>query len=307
MKKQILILVFLILTNFAYSQDVSIKSLVEKTNELNLDMWDLTTFAEKNIKNKEQLAKFYYYWIGSNIKYDRELLNKKETISNKEFWKTQKENIVYNSRKGVCAGYAKLYSWFLEWADIETIVISGHIRNQKNHYVKLDADDNFRHAWNAIKINGKWILVDTTWGTSNNSEISDFYFDIKPEFAIITHFPEDKKWQLLEKPLSLNEFNQSKFINSIWFFKGFSNIPKLKTDKEYFYFEYKINTDNWKVDLLYSSDNLKFKTVDDVTKIDQDGNTYLKFPKNQMPEHIFFKVNIYNSINAYDDVINFKK
>lgn len=293
------------LTQFVYSQNVSIKSLVEKTNELNLDMWDLTTFAEKNIKDKAQLAKFYYYWIGSNIEYDRELLNKKETISNDEFWKTQDEEVVYNSGKGVCAGYAKLYSWFLEWSDIETIVISGHIRDERNHYVDLDAND-FRHAWNAIKLNEKWMLVDTTWGTSNNSEVSDFYFDIKPEFAIITHFPEDEKWQLLEKPLSLDEFNNSKFINSIWFFKGFSDIPKLKADKENYYFVYKTNTDNWNVNILYSSDNLKFKPIENITKIDQDGNTYLRFSKNKMPKQIYFKVNINNISMTYDDVINFK-
>lgn len=306
MKKQILIIVFLILTQFVHSQDVSIKSLVEKTNELNLDMWDLTSFAEKNIKNKEQLAKFYYYWIGSNIQYDRELLKTKETISNEDFWKTQEESIVYNSRKGVCAGYAKLYSWFLEWADIENIILSGHIRDEENHYVELDTDDDFRHAWNAIKLNGKWILIDTTWGTSNNSEISDFYFDMKPEFAIITHFPEDEKWQLLEKPLSLDEFNNSKFINSIWFFKGFSDIPKLKVDKEDYYFVYKTNTDNWNVNLLYSYDNLKFKPIENITKIDQDGNTYIRFSKNEMPKHIYFKVSINNTFMTYDDVINFK-
>lgn len=308
MKKQIFIIVFLILTHFVYPQDVSIKSLVEKTNGLNLDMWDLTTFAEKNIKGKEELAKFYYYWIGSNIKYDRELLNKKKTITNKEFWKTQDEEVVYNSRKGVCAGYAKLYSWFLEWSDIETIVISGHIRDERNHYVDIDAND-FRHAWNAIKLNEKWILVDTTWGTSNNYKISDFYFDIKPEFSIISHFPEDEKWQLLEKPLSLDEFNNSKFINTIWFFKGFSNIPKMKSDKENYYFVYKTNTENWNVNLLYSSDNLNFKPIN-VKKIDKEVNTYLKFSKKQLPKHLYFKVNIYklenNSMETFDDVINFK-
>ena len=309
MKKQILIIIFLIFTHFLHSQDVKIKALVEKTNDLNLDMWDLTTFAEKNIKDKEQLAKFYYYWIGTNIKYDKELLNKMGTISNEDFWKTQNEEIVYNSRKGVCAGYAKLYSWFLDWEDIESVVISGHIRNERNHYVELELDDNYRHAWNAIKLNGKWILVDTTWGTSNNSEISDFYFDINPEFSILSHFPEDEKWQLLEKPLSLDEFNNSKFINPIWFFKGFSDIPKMKSDKENYYFVYKTNTENWNVNLLYSSDNLNFKP-NDIIKIDQGGNTYLKFSKKELPKHLYLKVNIYklenNSMETFDDVINFK-
>ena len=60
MKKAICI-TFMILSfiNISFSQNVDIKSLVKKTNELNLDMWDLTTYAEKHIKDKEQLARFF--------------------------------------------------------------------------------------------------------------------------------------------------------------------------------------------------------------------------------------------------------
>jgi hypothetical protein len=42
----------LFLANSVISQTESIKSLIEKTNELNLDMEDLTTFAEENLKDK---------------------------------------------------------------------------------------------------------------------------------------------------------------------------------------------------------------------------------------------------------------
>ncbi len=58
------------------SQTESIKLLIEKTNELNLDIWDLTTYAEENLKDKEELAKFFYYWIGANIQYDKETFSK---------------------------------------------------------------------------------------------------------------------------------------------------------------------------------------------------------------------------------------
>src|SRR5690606_17831894 len=114
------------------------------------------------------------------------------------------------------------------------VIISGYIRDERNHYVEFTKDDGFRHGWNAIKLNEKWILVDTTWGTSSDSTTSEFYFDMKPEWAIITHFPEDSNWQLLKKPLTLEEFNNSKFISPIWFFVGYSDIPKLMSDKDYY-------------------------------------------------------------------------
>src|SRR5690606_6179033 len=148
---------------------------------------------------------FFYYWIGSNIEYDQQTLQKliNGTMTNQEFTRSQNEYEVFENKKGVCAGYANLFKWFMDEVDIETAIISGHIRDERNHYVELFKDDNFRQAWNAIKLNNECILVDSTWGTSNENTTSEFYFDMKPEWAIITHYPEDSKWQLLEKPLTL--------------------------------------------------------------------------------------------------------
>ncbi|MCF6350550.1 MAG: hypothetical protein L3J23_05905 [Flavobacteriaceae bacterium] len=318
MKRTFYITFFIFLfINSVFSQNESVKELVKKTNELNLDMWDLTTFAEENIKDKEKLAKFFYYWIGSNIEYDEETFQKiiNGTISNEDFSKSQDEYVVYNNRKGVCAGYAKLYKWFLNWVDIETVVVSGHIRDERNHYVELETDDNYRHAWNAIKLNNKWLLVDSTWGTSNEETQSEFYFDIKPEFSIITHYPKESEWQLLEEPLSLEEFNNSKFIKPIWFFVGFSDIPKLKSDNEYYYFVFKNNPNSdWSVNLQYSTDNINFESIKGIVPIVQDGNTYYRFEKTLISEKAFFKVNISELkqnenqyfTRTYRDIINFK-
>jgi len=305
---------FLLFINVGFSQNESIKSLVEKTNDLKLDMWDLTTFAEEHIKDKEQLARFFYYWIGSNIEYDHKSLQEKSngTITLEEYGNRQKPYEVYNNRKGVCAGYAELFKWFLDWGDIETVVISGHIRDERNHYVEL-SEKNFRHAWNAIKINNKWLLVDSTWGTTNDKSQSEFYFDIKPEFLIISHYPKDSNWQILEKPLSLEEFNNSKFVKQIWFFSGFPDIPKLKADQDYYYFVFQNNPNSrWSVGLRYSSDNINFKPIEDIVPIVQDGYTYYRFDKTQIAEKAFFKVKIMklgeNQFSSYEyrDVINFK-
>ena len=306
----------LFLANSVVCQTESIKKLVEKTNELNLDMWDLTTYAEENIKDKEQLALFFYHWIGSNIKYDNDTFSQviSGTISNEDFWKSQEESVVYNNRKGVCAGYSKLYQWFLDWVDIEAVVISGHIRDYSNHYVELENDDDFRHAWNAIKLNGKWILVDTTWGNSNDSNQSEYYFDINPEWLIITHYPEKSDWQLLQKPITLEEFNNSKYVKPVWFHLGFDEVPKLMADEEYYYFVYKEPDNDWSVNLQYSSDNINFDFIRDIKPIKQDGMVYYRFDKKQIEEQAFFKVgltlliqkdNQYSTIK-HTDVINFK-
>lgn len=314
MKKLIYTIIFtFIFVSPTYSQkNSSIKKLIEKSVDLKLDMWGLTTFAEKNIKEKKELALFFYHWIGANITYDYELSSrlKDNSISNKEFWNNQDELVVYESKKAVCAGYAKLYKWFLDWVEIETVVISGHIRDTRNHYIELEKDDNFSHAWNAIKIEGKWMLVDTTWGNSNDPSQSEYYFNINPKWLIITHFPKNKKWQLLEKQLTLEEFNKSKYVKPIWFYLGFEEIPKLMADKNYYYFTYKKPNINCSVNLQYSSDNTNFNFIKNIKKIEQEGVIYYKFSKENINEKTFFKVGLSriqgSFTTSYDDVINFK-
>jgi transglutaminase/protease-like cytokinesis protein 3 len=314
-----ILILTLLFASPTYSQSDSIKSLVEKSNSMNLDMWELTDFAKQHITDKNQLPRFFYYWIGSNIKYDEETFQNilQGSITNYEFGNRQSEYYVYENRKGVCAGYANLFKWFMDEIDVEVVIIPGYIRDERNHYVELLSDDNFRHAWNAIKLRGKWILVDTTWGTSNDSSQSEFYFDIKPEWAIISHYPEDNKWQLLKEPLTLEQFNNSKFVKPIWFFAGFLDIPKLMEDEEYYYFVFKENPNSkWSVSLLYSSDNINFEPISGIDVIIQDGYINYRFNKTLISDRAFFKVNIsemkqdknqYSTTwTAYEDVINFK-
>ena len=80
------------------------------------------------------------------------------------------------------------------------------------------------HAWNAVQISGKWYLLDCTWGAGNvdsktkdfKKVLKDFYFLTEPKQFITDHFPymdnnleESQKWQLLSKPVSLEEFNSN--------------------------------------------------------------------------------------------------
>ena len=318
MKKNIFTtFLLLIFVNYGFSQNEQIKSLVEKTNEMNLDILELTDYAKTHIKDKNELAKFFYYWIGYNIEYDNELFEKilAKTITIQEFEEKQNEFYVYNNRKGVCAGYANLFKWFMNKIDIEAVVIPGHIRDETNNYVELETDDAFRHAWNAIKLNDKWILVDTTWGTSEEKETSEFYFNIKPELLIITHYPEDIKWQLLKKPLSLEEFNNSQFVKPIWFMIGFTEVPKLMFDKDFYYFTFQdLPNNKWSVGLKLSIDNLNFEPINDIEVIEQDGRTYFRFGKSQVPNKAYFKVGLVKFENdgdsvyktEYEDVINFR-
>ncbi|MFL0354765.1 transglutaminase domain-containing protein [Xanthomarina sp. GH4-25] len=317
MRKNILLLFILFNFGSVFSQTDAITNLINETDELNLDMRDFVNYAKDKIKDKTELTKFFYYWVGTHIEYDYVLFQSvlDKTVDPNQFQSTQDEYVVYENRKGICAGYANLFKWFMNEIDIEAVVVSGHIRDERNHYVELSSDDNYRHAWNSIKLNNKWLLVDSTWGTSDDISVSDFYFDIDPNIAIISHYPSEPKWQLLENPLSLEEFNNSKFVKPIWFFSGYTDIPTLKADNDFYYLVYQSNPNkNCSVELMYSIDNSNFYPIKNLVKIEQDNFTYLRFPKKEISKTAYFKLNLTiskmygNTRNTFitNGTINFK-
>jgi len=315
MTRLLKILLIVLISFSAFSQSNDKRDLAKEISNKNLKMSELVSFANENFTDSLDKAKFLYYWVGLNINYDHELLGKMSTSIDirQDYVYNYYPAQIYSKRLAVCLGYSKLYEWFLTEIGIESKIVTGYIRDNRNHYVELEADSKFSHAWNAVKLNGKWLLVDTTWGTSLNEEISDFYFDMPPERAIITHYPEQSTWQLLENPLSLEEFNKSKFINPIWFKVGYSDIPAIKMDSQYYYFVFRSNpNEEWMVNLLYSVDNKKFHKLRELNKIVQEDYTILRFYKSIIPKKTYFKVNLYKLIGEvnyslwYSDVINFK-
>jgi transglutaminase-like putative cysteine protease len=113
---------------------------------------------------------------------------------------------VFRRKTGVCAGYAEL------------LVALGKVTGDEIVYVVGDARSRTRpmegegHAWNAAKIDGAWYLLDATWdagyveGSTFTKRYSTAYLFAPPDQFAISHYPEDAKWQLLERPLSHADF-----------------------------------------------------------------------------------------------------
>lgn len=64
--------------------------------------------------------------------------------------------------KAVCLGYAETFRLFMDMAGVECVTVTGAaFRNRENH------------AWNMVRLNGKWYCVDSTWdqgGADGNFE-----------------------------------------------------------------------------------------------------------------------------------------
>lgn len=112
----------------------------------------------------------------------------------------------------VCDGFAKSMKLILNKCDIESIVVTGNLKNES-------------HAWNLVKIDNNWYNLDLTSDKSiksiNNSYVIHSYFNITDEVIASTHVFDDK--DILPK-CSSNEKNyyivKNKFINNSDLFKN---------------------------------------------------------------------------------------
>ena len=147
-----------------------------------------------------------YRWIAANIRYDTELrfskkLQKKIYISEKNVV----ENVL-DRKMALCGGYAFLFRDLCEHLNIPAEVIHGFtkaIEGQPQNYKQPN------HTWNAVKLDGKWQLLDITWAVGHgSSKPDDFWYLTTPEDFIYTHYPENPKWILMNNHISFAEFKK---------------------------------------------------------------------------------------------------
>ena len=126
-----------------------------------------------------------------------------------------------NSGEGVCQDYSELFVELCKISGIENNFVTGMGVTGSEHLGLYDSN----HAWNIVKLDGKYLIFDLTWasgygsGDSFRREFNPKYFNPKPEDFIRDHFPDDSKWQLLNKPISKKEY-----INSPIYDQEFKNL-----------------------------------------------------------------------------------
>lgn len=159
-----------------------------------------------------------YYWVANHIAYDYKSLKNNDNgfefvNSNSNDYEVRLSEMhrryaerALKRKLAVCEGYSQLIKFTLEELNIETKVIHGFAKIFPSEIGYIRNITN--HAWNAVKIENQWKLIDATWSTGNDIsqpktfKFTDTYFLIDPENLILSHFPKDKKWQLLDEPIS---------------------------------------------------------------------------------------------------------
>ena len=158
-------------------------------------------------------------WIATHISYDVDSFRNHVKVDSA--WAA-----TLRARQSVCQGYSALLAEMCRRAGIECEQIVGQARG----YGYLAADhattDNENHAWNAVRIEGRWYLIDVTWDAGTVSEagfqqkFSHAYLFLEPHDFLFTHLPSDSQWQLVEKPISVAQFEKQPNLKGRFFQYG---------------------------------------------------------------------------------------
>jgi len=207
---------------------------------------------QSDFSSKEDQVKAIYAWLTKNIRYDLQEFyhptNKTShfryrTLEEKEAkiqaLKDKQVSATLSSRKAVCEGYAQTFAKVCNLLHIENEIIKGYARASFNEIGKPLQQSN--HAWNAVKINKKWIYIDATWGAghTNNGKwermFKSYFFDMKKKNYFKTHLPEESIWRLRVARMDKTTFYNQPIYSYSFLQEDYNLVNKtsgfLKVDK----------------------------------------------------------------------------
>ncbi len=229
-----------------YDQGQSVQQIVQ----------NLTDGLDTDMEKARVLASFVAFQLDRNGYAERVL--EKASQQNKPADKMPTNDIL-KTRIGTPQEYATLYNQLCQAAGLSAVKIDGYagqniqspdrkdpagLQAVRHSMMQLTGLPDFRmqryeSSWNAIEIDGRWILVDTyrmIFGKrsvgkeissdkqmirflkqrerkgfhgnelSQGKRIDEDYFDAKPQQFVKTHYPLNPKWQLLPVPKTWQSF-----------------------------------------------------------------------------------------------------
>ena len=186
-------------------EDNSKSKVIEIYNEIdtgNKDKGTLEQFLQyisekgSDLKDEEKVY-LAHYWITHKISYDDGALQSRVNPED-----------VFLNKKAVCSGYSRLFKQILLEMNYPSSKIKNIVGIGKGVGYTPFSPQTENHEWNAVEINGKWCLIDTTWDAVSYLK-DEFYLCTPPKCFARDHFPtiDDQSLQFLKNPISLETFH----------------------------------------------------------------------------------------------------
>jgi len=180
---------------------------------------DLAERIKKDFNRQDEIARASFTWMALNIDYDVKsyfssseqtriaysFRDQEEKRRKEKAFEDQLISKTLRSNRAVCQGYATLFQRLCELNGVEAVLITGTSKVSPLDIGKQPGKSD--HAWNAVKINKEWKLIDATWAAGaldakTRKFVRNFnsgYFFADPDIFFLNHFPDKKEWILTQK------------------------------------------------------------------------------------------------------------
>ena len=192
-------------------------------------------------EGEEEQVRAIFTWITHHIRYDKRQARRYtpgqgEALragSEAELERLEQARIeekldrMLRKRKGVCQDYTWLLQAMLKTIGIESAFVSGYSRTSPEQMGRTPRQPT--HAWNAVRVNGDWQLLDLTWSTDMEEYGGNGFFLMPPAEFLKSHYPSEEKWQLVDSLITLEEW-----ADRVYWYKSYNrhDISDLRVDGE---------------------------------------------------------------------------
>lgn len=189
------------------------------------DVKALAAEVTQPYKTQKEKAQALYAWITQNIQYDWE--EWADIVQDRAGrGDPQDPESVLKRGKAICVGYAWLFENMARAIGLEAKPVIGSVRGYRG---TLDDElvAKYKHAWNAVQLDGNWYLLDSTWGARQEGEgEADFrrrqadYFLPPAKQIIFDHLPDDPAMQFLPETVDESTFQTLPNVKPSFFRHG---------------------------------------------------------------------------------------
>ncbi|BAZ46358.1 hypothetical protein NIES4102_33890 [Chondrocystis sp. NIES-4102] len=189
-------------------QDFSkIDEIAKNLNYSGASITELANLLAANATTEAEKARIIYAWITQHITYDVAAFY--NAVNNNRYPDVNPKKVL-SDRTTICSGYSNLYQALAEAMNLQSVIVIGYAKGATPNQERFE---DVNHAWNAVRIDNEWYLLDATWGAGsiNNAQFEanyqPYYFATPPNEFINNHFPQDSGWQLLPQTYTRAEFD----------------------------------------------------------------------------------------------------
>lgn len=212
-----LIVLFLLIAQSVFPQYSKIDALVKTYPKSFSNPEQLAAKINQDFSSDDAKARAIFTWIALNTTYDLRaakagsgmiaysFTDEADRLRKEQQFREKYAQKTLRSGKGICQDYSALFHRLCDLTGLQCIDIIGTSKSHPTHIGRLPTRSD--HEWNAVKIDGRWKLIDVTWASGSVStqtgkfipEFNEAYYGTAPEVFFLNHFPDDKRLLLLEK------------------------------------------------------------------------------------------------------------